>query len=161
MPSEATIPGTSELDSSNLRADYLLPSLPNSIHRSDTIAYRIEQLDELEKQQLQHTTWNSCRLLDFRPCASMRSWLWSSERRTHSLQYHYELEWPENDGVSRHLSHQVFKARIFTSPINFHSLINLPNAKVNRNDDKAQKLAPSFYRFSTDDGFQILDQKSE
>lgn len=99
--------------------------------------------------------------MDFRPCGFIRPWLWSSERRTRDIRYHNELEWPENDGVGRHLLQQVLKTRIFTSPINFQNLISLPNAQVKREDIEAQKLAPSFYRLPTDNGFQILDNESE
>ena len=67
---------------SHVTAD-CLPPLPNSIHRPDTIAYRIEQLDRLDQQlrseqeqdgifssnnTQDHLAWNPRRSLDFRPC---------------------------------------------------------------------------------------------
>ena len=133
-------PDLSILNAPVVTADYLL-SVPGSIHRWDTIAYRIEQLDKLERQlkaerepsdaspkdEWQHTTWNSCRPLDFWPCSFMRPWLWSSEHRTRSIQYHNDLEWPENNEVGRHLLGRVWNTENFTSPIDFQSMINLPN----------------------------------
>lgn len=98
-----------------------LPDLPNSSHRHGTVAYRIEQLDELERQleaererdgippsnTAWHLAWNPRRPLDFCPCGLLRPWLWFSNHRTRHIRFHDELERPENEGVGRYLERQV------------------------------------------------------
>lgn len=130
-----------------------LPHLPNSSHHYNTDAYRIEQLDELERRleaererdgiptsnTAWHLTWNPRRPLDFRPCGLLWPWLWFSNHRTHHVRFHDELEWPENDRVGWYLQRQVNKADILTSSTNLNHLISIPNTVVNRIDAEAKQ----------------------
>lgn len=151
-----------------------LPDLPDSSHRPDTVAYRLEQLDEFDRllqaeqerdgislsETAPHLTWNSFRPLDFRPLEALRPWLWS-KRRTRNIRYHDELEWPENNFVGRHLEGIVRRARVFKSPLNLRELIHNPNAVVHCTAEEAKLVTPSLYPLSPHESIQIVDDQNQ
>ena len=77
------------------------------------------------------------------------------------IQFHDELEWPENPTVSRHLESLVKRAQVIRSPLNFRELVRAPNSVFLCSTEQAKRMAPSLYPLSTNKNFQILDNKDE